>query len=116
MIVLPFPPSVNHTHVTTRQGRRVPTKVYRDYMAEAAAFIKAGDYGFFEKVESITYYLYWPSLRRSDQDNRLKATRDSLVGNVIADDCWTCVPEEHIYSFLDRDNPRIEIEIRPAVE
>lgn len=109
MIVLPWPPSRNHTHVTTRQGRRVPTKVYRDYMEAARAALIISGCQLHESLAEITFRLYWPNRRRADADNRLKICRDALNGILVADDCWQCLPVEHVFNELDKSHPRIEV-------
>lgn len=109
---LPFPPSRNHTHVRARSGAEVPTKVYRQWMAAAKFVISGVVCGVHPQLASITFRLYWPDRRRSDADNRLKLVKDALSGILVKDDCWTCLPQEHIYNELDRDNPRVVVEWR----
>ena len=108
-IELPFPPSRNHTHVRARSGAEVPTKVYRKWMADARLLVQAACREMHPQLVRITFWLYWPDRRRSDADNRLKLVKDALSGILVKDDCWTCLPQEHIYNELDRDNPRVVV-------
>lgn len=69
---------------------------------------------------SITYRFFHPDLKRRDDANmvqRLKPVIDGLVdGGLIAGDHWQALKTRGIESSLDRENPRIEIEIRSIKE
>ena len=109
-LVLPLPPSLNHAYITRRgTGQRIRTVQCRSYQdgvrLQLASLIEKP----FDRLASITYRFYWPDNRRRDVDNALKIVRDCLVGTLVKDDCWRCIPQEHIYSELDKDSPRLEI-------
>lgn len=119
-VILNFPPSRNHTHFRSKwTGGEVPNKIYRKWMEDAKRSIKMekkkNQLATFDCV-SITYKLYWPNNYKADADNRLKVVRDALCSEIIKDDNWKCIREEHIYNYFDKEFPRIEIQISPALE
>lgn len=69
---------------------------------------------------SIVYRFYFPDRIRRDEANmvqRMKPVIDGLVdAGVIHGDHWMALSTEGIHSAMDKDRPRIEIEIRPAKE
>lgn len=62
---------------------------------------------------SIIMTFFLPDKRKTDLRNKAEGVFDSLVlAGIIVDDDWTCVNSEHYFSGgIDRDNPRVEIEI-----
>lgn len=55
----------------------------------------------------ITVDAFFPDKLRRDLDNIGKAVLDGLVGlPVLADDCWSVVPELIVRGALDKANPR----------
>ena len=110
MIVLPLPPSLNHAYITRRgSGQRIKTVACRKYQDDAKSIIMQCVHVPHDVLISIEYQFYWPDNRRRDVDNALKIVRDCLVGTLVKDDCWRCIPHEHIHSRLDRNHPRLEI-------
>ncbi len=108
-LILPLPPSLNHSYVTTRHGKRIMTERCRNYKEE----MKYRIVGLVRKphamLESISFNFYFPDYRRRDTDNLLKILKDCLKGTLVEDDCWRCLPKEYIESRLDKHNPRVEI-------
>ena len=49
--------------------------------------------------------------KRGDLDNTTKVTLDALNGIAYSDDSQ--IVELHAYRFDDKDNPRMEVEIKP---
>lgn len=62
---------------------------------------------------SITMTFFFPDKRRADLSNKCEGITDLLVDNkIIRDDDWTCVNNLHLVSGgIDREKPRVEIEI-----
>lgn len=65
----------------------------------------------------IEYKIYFPDNRKRDGQNYQKVTLDYLVSSgVIKDDNWHIVTKETWTSCgIDKNNPRIEIEINPKL-
>ena len=62
---------------------------------------------------SVTANVYFPDNRRRDLDNITKLLCDAIVeSGIIEDDNWQILNELHLYGFLDREDPRIELEIK----
>lgn len=60
----------------------------------------------------VTITCFFKDNRRRDIDNVAKVLMDGLVAaKVIQDDCWQCV-ELHLRGDIDRNQPRVEIEIK----
>lgn len=57
----------------------------------------------------IQVHLFFKDKRRRDWDNWHKLSQDALEGIVYEDDCQ--IQEATVRKFIDRENPRIEIEI-----
>lgn len=69
----------------------------------------------FERA-AVTYRFWLPDRRRHDPDNLvsgMKAALDALVPGVLPDDGWRYVPVLAAeVAGVDRQNPRVEIEVR----
>lgn len=114
-IILGNAPSKSNCYQIIKLGERYSlgkTSVLRKY--EAAFFLQCNRYrnanitGFFEFHMDV----YYPS-NRSDLDNSLKVVLDCLQKvNAIPNDnkCTRIVANK----FIDKNNPRIEFEIKPA--
>jgi Holliday junction resolvase RusA-like endonuclease len=61
----------------------------------------------------MTCDFYLPDLRKADLSNKFESIADMLVKAwVLQDDNYTILSEVHLaYRWLDRENPRVEIEI-----
>lgn len=110
-IVLPIPPSVNALYGGGSRQKRFPTARYKEWIRKTENM--GYDTPCYESVY-ITYYLYFPDNVTRDCKNFLKAIDDWLVHNkIIKDDCWQVIKAERILpQGIDRENPRIEIEIQ----
>jgi len=68
------------------------------------------------KKAKIVFNIYFKTKRRRDTQNYLGggliAWLDALVDhNIIADDCYDCIGQPVVNFYIDKDNPRTEIEI-----
>ena len=78
-ICLPMPTSVNAMYKTTRQGRRVPSKEYREYIAAGLNFlIPFMPEKPLEGRLALWGVVYFPNKRRNDVQNRIKSLCDLL--------------------------------------
>ena len=60
----------------------------------------------------VSIVFYFPDNRGRDYDNYLKMLLDGLTAaGIIADDNFKAVPEMILKGTVDKENPRIEIEI-----
>lgn len=84
------------------------TRVYEDSVC--ASYQQAAPKGL-EKdgIWSATLRIYFADLRRRDLDNVIKSVLDALNDVAYADDAQ--VHEIHAYRELDRENPRVEVEL-----
>lgn len=89
-----------------------PSKVFTEYERSCLAQIKTPYRPVSEPVNVKCVY-YMPTRRRVDLTNLLEATDDILVkAGVLADDCAAVVAaHDGSRVKLDRENPRVEIEI-----
>jgi crossover junction endodeoxyribonuclease RusA len=78
-LVLPFPPTVNHSSGPTSNGGRYLTPEHKAFRNEVSLrVIAAGSPGFGEARLAVEIHLTPPDRRRFDLDNRLKGTLDAL--------------------------------------
>ena len=108
------PQSVNHCYKTMCRGS-FPTR----YMTPKAKTLKE-DYQWQIKQQykglihtnplKVKMKLYMKTHRKSDIDNFNKITFDSLTGLIWEDDSQ--IEDLNIQKFVDKENPRIELEIR----
>jgi crossover junction endodeoxyribonuclease RusA len=109
---LPYPPSVN-TYWRMARGRMILSDKGRAYrLLAAASLAKQG----IEKAKCpvrVSFDVYVPDLRRRDLDNVMKAMFDVLVQcGLVGDDDWRHIPQFSVtYMAVDRDNPRVEVDI-----
>jgi len=120
VLFLPLPPSLNHSYITTRSGKRIMTAQYRKYKIDTIELIKDTlSLGTrktpFAKLSLIQYRFFLPDNRRRDlPDNYGKGIRDCLKGTLVEDDCWQCIAEEHFLAGgIDKSRPRVEIRWNP---
>ncbi len=107
-VTLPYPPSANTFKVWTgsRFTLSEEARAYKQFAAwkvsEAKMYMHAGYVG-------LHVHVYRPR-KRGDIDNVLKLAIDALTGYAFKDDDQ--VTELHAYRHEDKENPRVEIEVR----
>lgn len=116
-LTLPLPPSINHYYVTNQRGQRVKSGRADAWMFEAGLLVKDAarkqGWGYSEKEKLVMYItVYWPDNRRRDTHNLHKALCDAPEGIAYKDDKWVLVRDRDF--AVDRENPRVEIEIERA--
>lgn len=79
-IVLPFPPTVNHSSGPTASGGRYLTPEHRAFRAEVALRVFAAGSPLFPPKARLAMdiTIIPPDRRRFDLDNRIKAVQDAL--------------------------------------
>lgn len=109
MINLQMPPSLNHIYRRRKQGGMYMTDEGKRWKEYAAWEIKGA--GKFERVK-VAVRFYFPDHKVKDLDGLLKLLSDAIVmAGVIKDDRWEILNEWSIQGFLDREKPRVELEI-----
>lgn len=112
IFTLPYPPSVNtywRSIVIRGQVRVLISKKGRDYKKAVADILK-GHAAPPSAPLAINLKFYRPR-RIGDLDNCLKATLDALKGILFVDDSQIC--EIHATREDDKENPRVEVSVRP---
>ena len=85
-LTLPWPPAVNNLFATF-QNRRIPSRRYKQWLAEALAAVRAQQPARIVGSFHVRVLLDRPDRRRRDLDGLLKAPLDCLVkAGVIEDD------------------------------
>lgn len=109
IVTLPVPPSVNRIYRYNSRGM-YKTRAGRDWISASAWQIKAECTPLETAVVSLD--AHFPDLRKRDLDNLLKCTLDAVVkSGVISDDNWRVLSLGHLRGHLDRENPRLELDI-----
>ena len=96
----------------------VPSAQYKAYRGTCLKLIPSSALARIDYPINLKAVYYMPTKRRVDLCNLLEATCDILVdAGVLMDDCSTIVAA-HDGSRVDYDKeqPRVEIEIRPIIE
>ena len=115
-LIVPMAVSVNHLYMF-KNGKRFMTKKGDQYMKDVFAITehavkkqkyKVEEHGVWLVVEMTFYF---PDKRRRDCSNMHKLVLDSLECVAFKDDRWVLVEDKFV--GLDKENPRIEIKIRP---
>lgn len=115
-LTLPLAVSVNHLY-SFRRGKRFMTKKGLKYMQDVGLLTSSAIREQRYKVEEEGVWLivelkyYFADLRRRDCHNMHKIIMDSLEQIAFKDDRWVLVQDKFV--GLDRDNPRVEVVIRP---
>ena len=111
-IIMPFPPSVNGMFAQNKHNAklRFKTKKYKQWITDCPDL---EDF----KMEgqcTVSYRMFFPDDRIRDGQNYMKAPLDYLVSQaVIAEDNRRIVKgEQWVDGGIDKNNPRIEINIR----
>ena len=113
-LTLPFPPSSNRYWRTTVRGGWPHTYVSQEARQyRALAYWQARQRGAqpLDGEIRIKGVLYFPD-RRGDLSNRIKVLEDALQGACYHDDKQ--LVELHWFRAIDKQNPRVEIEILEA--
>lgn len=108
----------NSQRIAVRGNRRfiLPSLQYEQYEKDSAPFVPKGMH--IDYPVNIKVSFFMRTRRKCDLVNLLEAIDDILTHyNVIADDNYTIV-QSHDGSrvYVDKENPRAEIEIRRAEE
>jgi Holliday junction resolvase RusA-like endonuclease len=112
-LIVPPPPSRNHSHVITSQRRLVPTKHTRAYQASVAALVRqeAGPLPPLPGLLVVEATYYVRNKQRRDTDNCHKVLGDTLATGLGIDDkhfLWRDIDIQ-----VDREYPRIELTVYP---
>jgi len=120
-LILPVPPSVNHQYASVN-GRRVISSAGRAYKFQVGQLIwmKLGQSSnrsvLLTRLQSewlaLSIRFYFTSGLRRDVDGGLKIAQDALCEGLGIND--NRIVETHLYKYIDRDNPRIEVHLTPT--
>ena len=114
-LILPVPPSVNHSHRNVSMYRRIKTEEAKQFIHDAGWLAKewAKQTGWIMSMLPqqiiMRVWIYWPDHRKRDADNVIKILQDALSGVLYVDD-RVVLPQIHGME-VDKGNPRIEVEI-----
>ena len=121
VLTLPVPPSVNHQYATVN-GRRLISSAGRAYKAQVGQLVwlklaqSTHRTAMLARLQSgwlaLSIRFYFTSALRRDVDGGLKITQDAICEGLGIND--NRIVETHLYKYIDRDNPRIEIHLTPA--
>jgi Holliday junction resolvase RusA-like endonuclease len=109
-ITLPLPPSVNSAYGGGSGQRRFKSASYKKWLLKCPAVI---DRPKIDKPVCVAYNIYLPDGRLRDIANYEKLSTDFLVNNgILADDNFKIIQHVSLnFKGIDKDNPRVEIEI-----
>ena len=120
-LTLPVPPSVNHQYATVG-GRRLISSAGRAYKAQVGQLVwlklaqSAHRTTLLTRLQSewlaLSIRFYFTSALRRDVDGGLKIAQDALCEGIGIND--NRIVETHLYKYIDKDNPRIEVHLMPA--
>ena len=119
-LTLPHPPTANKRLILAKGKRRmILAQSFRDYYAKVAVIVnlkKPKKFKPFDGPVVLTVYWHPPDKRKRDQDNVLKAIKDSLTkARIWKDDSQ--VKEMHMYTCEpDRLKGKVNVEIRKKGE
>ena len=108
-VSLPWPRvSTNHLWQRTANGMRL-SPAARAWKDAAIVEIRTSGQRLPSGLLSATFWFYRPNLQRCDVDNKIKAVQDAIFAAFEADDA--AVNEIHAYRLLDRERPRVDVQI-----
>ncbi len=120
-LTLPVPPSVNHQYATVN-GRRLISSAGRAYKAQVGQLIwlklaqSTHRASLLAQLQSewlaLSIRFYFTSALRRDVDGGLKIAQDALCEGLGIND--NRIVETHLYKHIDKNNPRIEVQLTPA--
>lgn len=110
--VVEGPPVGKQRAIVTKRGAFTPakTRAYERLVGNEARFAlleAAKEHWPFDAHYSLTCRIYMQDERRRDIDNVGKAVSDALNGVAYDDDSQ--VHEVHLYRYLSREHPRVEV-------
>ena len=121
VLTLPVPPSINHQYATVN-GRRLISSAGRAYKAQVGQLVwlklaqSTHRAALLARLQSewlaLSIRFYFTSALRRDVDGGLKITQDAICEGLGIND--NRIVETHLYKHIDRDNPRIEIQLTSA--
>lgn len=115
-IALPLGISVNKLYSTIR-GRKVMSNAGHKYIRTVVPVIEQAiaHQGWEVEVEGVWHVVeityYFPDRKKRDSHNYIKLLMDVLEGLAFKNDQFCIVREQYVY--LDRENPRLEVVIKP---
>ncbi|MEO8047747.1 MAG: RusA family crossover junction endodeoxyribonuclease [Nitrospirota bacterium] len=120
-LTLPLPPSVNHQYATVN-GRRLMSSAGRAYKAQVGQLVwlklaqSTHRASLLAQLQSewlaLSIRFYFTSALRRDVDGGLKIAQDALCEGLEIND--NRIVETHLYKHIDKDNPRIEVQLTPT--
>lgn len=120
LISLGIPQSVNHMYIRTRYGGQALTKTAENYIRDSRAKINAviEDTMWKLQKDATWYYLdmviYMPDRKIRDSHNIFKLLMDTIEGLAYHNDYYV-MPNIRSVEY-DKDNPRVELILRPQLE
>jgi len=115
-LTLPVPPSINHQYATVN-GRRLLSAAGRAYKAQVGRLLWLSLAQFparsavLSRLQSeslaLSIRFYFTSALRRDVDGGLKIAQDALCEGLGIND--NRIVETHLYKYVDKTNPRIEV-------
>lgn len=120
-LTLPVPPSVNHQYATVN-GRRLISSAGRAYKIQVGQLVwlklaqSTNRAHLLARLQSewlvLSIQFFFTSALRRDVDGGLKIAQDALCEGLGIND--NRIVETHLYKYIDKDNPRIEVHLTPT--
>ena len=117
-LILPIPPSLNHSHINIRRGNRlmrIRSTATKDFMCEAGWMAKGWCAAMNwtpptkDRKIILRMWVWFPDKRKRDSDNILKILQDSLTGIMWLDDRQVLPRVMDV--GVDKENPRVELNV-----
>lgn len=109
-ITLPLPDGRMHAH--NKGGWRSKSGAVKSYRELANALARQSLPRRLLRA-SLTARFFWRDKRRRDNFNAAQSIKPAIDGcvdaGIIADDCWEVLQPCSVESFVDRENPRVEL-------
>ena len=122
-ITLPLPPAALHAHAKGHwRDKTTATRRYREEAYFLALIAMKESCGEIPKAEAnepargrLSVAFYWPDNRRRDTLNAIQGLKPAVDGivdaGVLSDDSWQVLQIGEITAQIDRDKPRVEINV-----
>ncbi len=106
-------PSKKNSRINTRSGRSFPSSKYTAWHKDASIQLLKYKGTFPGHGIQVLIKFWFPDNRRCDLTNKAESIMDLLVDNeFLEDDCWQITgPVKLVCCGVDKDNPRVEIEL-----